>query len=79
MTNDQMKPGRYLKLHIARKKIAWIKARIGEGRKVHLVSGMSRVVIGAKAIDCLKATKQGLHLQSGKRIESVAHHQLLAA
>lgn len=79
MTNDQMKPGRYLKLHIARKKVAWTKARIAEGRVVYLTSGISRVKIVAKNVECLKPTKQGLMLQSGKRLESVHHHELRAA
>jgi hypothetical protein len=79
MKNSEMKPGRYLKLHTARQKIAWIKARLAEKRTVQLNSGMSCIKITAKNVEMLKATKRGLHIDSKRGLESIAFHSLRAS
>lgn len=73
MTNQEMKAGRWLKLHIARKRLAWIAARLGEGRTVALTTYTRQTRYKAKHLDMFKATKHGLYVQRGKNWDCVDH------
>lgn len=66
MSNEQMKAKRFLRWHIARKKLAFIREHATAGHTVTLSTSMLRTPIKAKHLDSVKATKNGLYIQRGK-------------
>jgi hypothetical protein len=66
MTNDEMKPGRYLRWHNARKRIAWIQAKLAEGHTVQLTTYTTATRYKAKHADMFRATRTGAYVQRGK-------------
>lgn len=79
MTNQEMKAGRFLRWHIARRKIAWISARLSEGRKVYIQTNTRTTVCFAKHADMFKATRSGAYLQRGKKWDCIDFCKISAA
>ena len=79
MTNEQMKSGRYLRWHKARRRIAWILARLAEGRTVQIATQTRAVRYTAKHAAMFKATKSGAFVQRGKAWDCIDHTNLTAA
>ena len=65
MPNDAMRAGRYLHWHTARRKAAWIKARVAEGRTVYLVTYTKATKITAKYLSAVEARPSGLYIKQG--------------
>lgn len=67
MTNDQMKPNRYYKWALARKKLAFMTTQVNAGNTVYLAT-MLRVTKVSKAahLAAFTATRSGLYMVSGK-------------
>jgi hypothetical protein len=66
LTNAQMKAGRYLRWHQARRKIAWIVGHLEAGRTVQLTTYTRCTRYTKKHIAMFKATKAGAYVQQGK-------------
>ena len=66
LTNEQMKPNRFLRWHKARKKIAAIKAHLSQGHTVQIGTMTHATNYKAKHIDMFKATRSGAYVQRGK-------------
>jgi len=66
MTNDEMKAGRFLRWHTARRKIDWIKTRLSEGCTVQLTTYTKTTRYKAKHADMFKANRNGAWVQRGK-------------
>lgn len=66
MTNSQMKPGRYLRWHEARKRIAWIQTRLAEGMTVQLTTYTKATRYTAKHATMFRAARDGAYVQRGK-------------
>lgn len=66
MSNEDMRSGRFLRWHTARRKAAWIAARLAEGLTVYVVTYTKATKLSAKHADSIKATKSGLYMRSGK-------------
>ena len=66
ITNSEMKAGRFAKWAEARRKLAWIKARLAEGRQVCVSTMTNCTKYSAKHADMFSATKSGLYVQHGK-------------
>lgn len=66
MGNSQMIAGRFLRWHKARQKVAWMAARIAEGRTVLITTHLRQVRLTAKHAAMIKATKTGAYVQRGK-------------
>jgi len=66
MTNAEMVAGRFARWSAARKRAAWIAARLAEGRTVYLRTHLRCTAYKAKHADCFKATKSGFYVRSGK-------------
>lgn len=71
MTNDQMKPNRFLRWHKARKRIAFIKARLAAGAVVTVATQTHAWHYRQKHADMFKATKSGAFVQRGKRWDCI--------
>lgn len=79
MTNDEMKAGRFLRWHTARTRIAWIKARLAEGRTVYVSTHLRHTPYSAKHTDMFKATRTGAYVQHGKRWDCIDWCKISAA
>lgn len=66
MTNDQMKANRYLTWANARRKLAWVKARLAEGRTVAVTTYTKQTRYKPQHADMFVARKNGLFVQRGK-------------
>ena len=66
MTDDQMKPNRYLRWAKARKLVRDIQAHLAKGGKVVIGTHVKATVYSPKHIDMFKATKSGALVQHGK-------------
>jgi len=66
MTNEQMKPFRFLRWQMARSKIAFIQSHLLQGQTVYLCTMTRATKLTAKNFDMIKATKSGAYMQSGK-------------
>ena len=78
MTNEQMNDGRFLRLHIARKRIAFIREHLAAGHTVQLTTHLKAVRYTAKHIYMFKATKSGAYVQRGKAWDCIDHCDLRA-
>jgi predicted RNA-binding protein YlxR (DUF448 family) len=78
MTNEQMKEGRFLRFHKARKMIAFIKANLQAGRTVYVCTMTKATGYTAKHVDMFKATKSGAYVQAGKRWNCIDYCNLIA-
>jgi len=66
ITNDQMLAGRFARWAQARKRHAWILARLAEGRTVYLRTHLRCTAYKARHAEMFKATKSGFYVQSGR-------------
>lgn len=66
LANSQMRPGRFLRWHHARQRVAWIKAQLAAGRVVLMTTYTRqwRFRQGHEAM--FRATKSGAYVQRGK-------------
>jgi hypothetical protein len=78
MTNDQMKPRRFLNLYNAKTKLNWIVNNINNGLTVYVCTQIRKTGYNKKHIDMFKATKSGLYVQSGKKYLNIDFNQLIA-
>lgn len=62
MDNAKMIAGRYLRWAQARRKLAWITARIAEGRTVYLSTSLRRTKITKSTLGLVEARKSGLYV-----------------
>lgn len=67
LTNDQMIAGRFLRIHKARRRVAWIKSQLAAGRTILICTMTKATAYKAKHIDMFKATKTGAYVQSGNK------------
>lgn len=67
MDNATMKPGRFLRWALARRKLNWIVARVNEGRDVFLTTATRSTRIGKRQLAQVRATKNGLSVQHGSK------------
>jgi len=65
MTNNQMKSGRFLRWHEARRKIEWIVAMLEAGTMVQLTTYGHAMRYTRKHTEMFKATRSGAYVQSG--------------
>jgi hypothetical protein len=66
MTNDQMKPERYLKWHNYRRRLARIQATLAAGGVVQVVGYGKVLEADRRHAAMFKATRTGVYLQRGK-------------
>ena len=66
MTNDQMKAGRFLRFHKARRLVAWIKAELEDGATVQLTTYTKATRYKRQHSGMFKAVKSGAYVQRGK-------------
>jgi hypothetical protein len=66
MTNEQMKPSRFLRLHRARRIVRFIRENLAAGHIVQITNHLRAVRYNAKHIGMFKATKSGAYVQRGK-------------
>jgi riboflavin synthase alpha subunit len=66
MTNDQMKAGRFVRWHVARRKVAFIQGHLAAGRTVYICTMTKATKLSAKHAGMVKATKSGAYMQAGK-------------
>jgi hypothetical protein len=71
MTNDQMKPGRFLRWQQARRTAAKTTAHLASGGKVVIGTYTRATVYGSRHASLFRATSSGLYLQSGKRWDCI--------
>lgn len=71
MTNEQMKPNRFLRWAKARKRIAWIKAQLGAGKTVQVATALKATRYTAKHLDMFKAARNGAFVQRGKNWDCI--------
>ena len=71
MTNDEMKPGRYLRWHANRVLVANINSALEAGKMVQLTTYTHAARYTKKHIGMFKATKSGAYVQQGKRWECI--------
>ena len=67
ITNEQMKRGRFQRWHLARKKVAWIEARLAEGYTVQLTTHTRYTRYKPKHAGMFRAPKYGAEVQHGNR------------
>jgi hypothetical protein len=66
LTNEQMKPRRFLVWAQARAKIAFITKHLEAGHTVYLCTAFRATKYSKKHIDMFKATKSGPYVARGK-------------
>lgn len=78
MTNEQMKPGRFLRFYKARKRIAFIRENLAAGHIIQITTSLRAVRYSAKHIDMFKATKTGAYVQRGKSWDCIDYCDIRA-
>ena len=73
MTNAQMKPGRFLRFHQARRKVAIIKAHLAAGGAVVVATCTKATTYRAKHAETFRATRSGVVVQRGKSWDSIEY------
>jgi hypothetical protein len=71
MTNDEMKPNRYLRWHKARRLVAKINNHLANGGHVGIGSYTRPTLYGPKCAGMFKATRTGAYVQRGKRFDCI--------
>lgn len=79
LANNEMAENRFHRWAVARKKLAWINARLSEKRTVYISTSLHHTKVTprtaaswAKTGDQLfKATKTGLYIRAGKRWDCI--------
>jgi hypothetical protein len=71
MTNDQMKPGRFLRWQQARRTAAKIAAHLTSGGRVLVGTYTRAIVYSGKHVDLFRATSSGLYVRKGKHWECI--------
>ncbi len=73
MTNDQMKPGRFLRWHRARRAAARISAHLSAGGRVVVGTYTRATVYTRRHADLFRATREGLYVRRGKGWDCIDH------
>ena len=73
MTNDQMKPGRFLRWQQARRTAAKIAAHLASGGKVVVGTYTRATVFSGRHAELFRATRSGLYVRSGKHWDCIDH------
>jgi hypothetical protein len=71
MTNYQMKPGRFLRWHQARRTAARITAHLTSGGKVVVGTYTRATIYSWKHADSFRATHSGLYVRNGKHWDCI--------
>lgn len=67
LTNSQMKPGRFLKLHRSRKALRFIRENLEAGRMVQIATNTRATRFKRQHLDMFKVGRDGnLYVQRGK-------------
>lgn len=66
LTNQDMKPGRYLRWAQARRKVALIRQHLEAGRTVQISNYLHAWRLKAKHAKMIKAGRTGVYMQRGK-------------
>lgn len=66
MNNSQMKAGRFLRWHLARRKVSAIVGALNSGNAIVISTYTKHTKYTKKHADMFKATKSGAFVQSGK-------------
>jgi len=69
--NSEMKANRFLTMHKARKRIAWIKAQFANGRDVYISTYLSSTRYRPQHADMFRAGKTGAYVQRGKKWDCI--------
>lgn len=67
LKNSQMIAGRFKAFALAKRKLAFIKDKIAEGKVIYLSTYGHHTKVTAKSVELVKASKSGLWVQHGKR------------
>lgn len=79
ITNEQMKAGRFLRWHTARRKVAFIRNHLSEGRTIYISTATRITKVSAKHADMFKATKSGAYIQRGRNWDCIDFCKISAA
>jgi hypothetical protein len=71
MTNDQMKPGRFLRWQQARRTAAKIAAHLASGGQVVVGTYTRATVYSSRHASLFRATNSGLYVRSGRRWDCI--------
>ena len=71
LTNEQMKPGRFLRQHEARRRYNWIMSRFDAGLNVQLGTYTRTIRCAPKHRDMFRLTRTDVLLQRGKNWDSI--------
>lgn len=78
LTNEQMTPNRFAKWAEARRKIAWVKARLAEGKTVYVRTMTKTTACKAKHAELFFAKKSGAYLKWGNCSVCIDYCNLVA-
>lgn len=67
MTNDQMKPGRYLRWQQARRTASKIAGHLASGGRVVVGMYTRATVYSRRHAEVFRATRSGLYVRNGKK------------
>ena len=79
LNNSAMTPNRFLTMHTASKRIAWIKARLAAGDDVYVSTYLRATKYQPKHADMFKAFKNGAYVQRGKSWDCIDFCKITAA
>lgn len=71
MTNDQMKPNRFLRWQKARKQFAFIMETLKAGKTVQVTTNLKATRYSAKHSDLFVCKKDGLYVRRGKGMDFI--------
>ena len=79
LSNADMKPLRFLTMHKARKRVAWIKAQFASGKDVYISTYLKSTRYRPKHADMFRAGKTGAYVQRGKNWDCIDFCNLTAS
>ena len=79
LNNSAMTPNRFLTMHTARNRIAWIKARLAAGDNVYVSTYLRATKYQPKHAGMFKAFKNGAYVQRGKSWDCIDFCKITAA
>lgn len=71
LPNDKMKADRFRRWAVARRRVRWIQDHLKAGHTVQVANGGFVLRLSRRHIDMVKAFRDGVHFQQGKRWVSV--------
>jgi hypothetical protein len=78
MTNEQMKVGRFLALHKARRMFRFITANLAAGNEIQLTTSTRSTIYKAKHIDMFRIKGSSVYVQRGKAWDCINYTHVRA-